>query len=493
MSGPPKRVGVLYLIQESNTFSPLLTTLDDFGLLTGPSLLERWRGTRTEIGGFLDAIHPPDAEPVPLLAGWAITKGRIRRQEFARLGQIVDAALRGASPLDGLLLALHGAMCAESVDDAQGALLARARAILGPAVPIVVTLDLHANLTQRVCRAADAVIGYRTYPHIDMYQTGAAASELLLGILAGAPRPRTVMRKIPMIVPAENMQTTSGPMAEVWRAGAALKTPDIVSFSVFGVQPWLDIAEMGCSIAAVTTGEESRARRFSDAVARRFWHLRREFDVSLLSPAQAIREALANPAQPVVLSESSDSPTAGSPGDSADMLRALLKYAPDAPAVLWLCDEAAVDRAVKAGVGARVKLALGGSADRQNRRPVEVDAVVRSLSDGHFVNRGMQNTGMAQSMGRAAVLQVGAVSVLVSALPAGNIDPELFRSQGLEPRDYKIVIVKSATGFRAEYGPFAARMLVVDTPGVSSANLRSLPYRHVPRPIDPLDEMEVPF
>jgi microcystin degradation protein MlrC len=475
-----KRVGVVYLVQESNTFSPLATALDDFDITLGGEAVERWRGTRTEIGGFLDALKLPEIEIVPLFAGWAITKGRILAGEFERMKCIAKTTARAAGPLDGMLVALHGAMCAEGADDAEGALLGCLREVVGARLPLILTLDLHANLTRRICALADAVIGYRTYPHIDMYETGTAAARMLLGILKGEPKLRTVMHKLPMVVPAENMQTTAGAMAEVWRRGVETQPAEVRSFSVFGVQPWLDIDEMGCAVVAVTSGTPVRARAFCEGVARRFEELRHQFDVTLVKPAEAIREALATVGAPVVLSESSDSPTAGSPGDSAQMLAALLEHAPGTKAAVWLRDEEAVEQARLAGVGARIKVALGGLHDKLNRRRVQVEAKVLRLSNGHFTMRGSQYTGLETSMGRAAVLQVGAVTVVVSSLSANNIDPELYRSQGIEPREYKIVIVKSAAGFRAEYAPFAAKMLVVDTPGVSSANLRTLPYRRVP-------------
>lgn len=475
-----KRVGVAYLIQESNTFSPLPTTLNDFGITLGMEAIERWQGTRTEIGGFLDTLERPDIEVVPLFAGWAITKGRILACEYKRMKQIARATAQSAGALDGLLVALHGAMCAEGADDAESGLLGCLREVVGPQPPLILTLDLHANLTRRICALADAVIGYRTYPHIDMHETGAAAARMILGILDGGRKPRTVLHKLPLIVPAENMQTTSGPMAEVWRRGEQTRPAEVSSFSVFGVQPWLDIEEMGCAVVAVTTGAETPARAFCEGVGQRFVELRHEFDVALLAPEEAIRQALETEGSPVVLSESSDSPTAGSPGDSAEMLAALLEHAPGAKAAIWLRDEEAVEQARVAGVGARIQVKLGGLHDKLNRKRIEATAKVVRLSDGQFTMRGSQYTGLETTMGRAAVLRVGAVTVLASSLSANNIDPELYRSQGIEPRDHKIVIVKSATGFRAEYAPFAARMLVVDTPGVSSANLRSLPYRRVP-------------
>lgn len=484
------RIAVLGVHQECNTFSPIPTTLEDFHLLLGQNLVDHWRGTRTEIGGFLDILKRPDVEIVPILVGWAITKGRILEPEFARMQQILADSLRAALPLDGMLVALHGAMCAEGADDAEGALLEVIRGIVGASLPLCLTLDLHANVTERICRLADAVVGYRTYPHVDLYETATTAGEMLLRILAGEPRSRTVMQKVPIIVPGENMQTAYGPFAEVWSYGKSLQTPEIESFSIFGVQAWLDIEEMGGAVLAVTNRNEAKAREFCHRVAKRFWELKKDFEVSFPPPESAIKEALETPGQPVVLSESSDSPTAGSPGDSADMLRALLQGAPGVPATLWLRDEGAVELAEKTGPGAKLRLSVGGAYDKINRRPVTVDAEVLRLSDGNFVMTGSQYTGMKTSMGRAAVLQVDAVTVLVSKLPAINIDPQLFRSQGIEPREKKIVVVKSATAFRAEYKPFAAKILMVDTPGVSTPNIRSIPFRHVSRPIYPLDDLE---
>jgi microcystin degradation protein MlrC len=484
------RIGILGMSQECNTFSPDLTTLGDFHLRHGQDAVDYWRGTRTELGGFIDALNRPDVEMVPILSGWAITKGRIVGDDFARMKQILADSLCAALPLDGVLAALHGAMCAEGADDAEGVLLEVIRAVVGASPPLSLTLDLHANVTARVCRLADAVVGYRTYPHIDLHETASRAGEILLRSLAGGPRPCTVMKKIPMIVPAEKMQTTRGPFAEVWSYAQTLQTPEIASFSVFGVQPWLDIDEMGAAVVAVTDGENVKAREFCSLVAKRFWDLRRDFEVSLPSPRLAIQQALETSGQPVVLSESSDSPTAGSPGDSADMLEALLHGAPGVPATLWLRDEAAVECAEHAGAGAKLKISLGGAYDQSSRRPVEVDAEVLRFSDGDFTMTGSQYSGMQTSMGRTVVLQVGGVTVLVSKLPAINIDPQLFRSQRIEPREKKIVVVKSAAAFRAEYEPFAARILIVDTPGISTPNIRSIPFRRVSRPIYPLDELE---
>jgi microcystin degradation protein MlrC len=304
-------------------------------------------------------------------------------------------------------------------------------------------------------------------------------------------RPVTVMQKIPLIVPAENMQTTGGPMAEVFATGESIRAghPEILSVSVFGVQPWLDIDEMGGATVVVTDGDTSFGRRCAVQMAKRFWAVKDEFEVHLVKPREAVRAALAVEGQPVVLSESSDSPSAGSPGDSADLLRALREVAPDASAALWVRDQPAVDRAWILRPGARLQTEVGATLDKRFRQPCALDGVIRSLSDGDFTLQGAFR-GRSAHMGRTAVVDVGKISVVLSESGAFMFDPEIYRSQGIEPRNKKIVVAKSATQFRYEYGPFAAGIIMVDTPGASSANLRTLPYERVSRPIYPLDSIE---
>lgn len=486
------RIGVGYLIQETNSFSPVKTRLEDFSMVTGIGFTKRWKDSKTELSGFYDVLSQLNVEIVPLFAGWAITAGPIRKDEFAKMKGLVVDATREADDLDGILLALHGAMCAEGTDDCEGDLLQAVRDVVGAKRPVVLTLDLHANITQKMVENTNAIIGYKTYPHIDTFETGQAAAQLLVRILHQEIKPVTVMQKIPLIVPAENMQTTEGPMSEIFALGEVFRSehPDLLSVSVFGVQPWLDIEEMGCAVVIVANRDAMLAKTCAVKMARRFWALREAFEVELLAPREAVQTALETKGQPIILSESSDSPTAGSPGDSADLLRALLEYGADAPSAVWIRDPEAVVQCWEQKPGARVKIEVGGTLDPSSRRPVTVDGVIRSLSDGRFVLKGAWSTGMEVSMGRTAVVEVNEISVVLSQGSVSMIDPEVYRSQGIEPRDKKIVVVKSANGFRAEYESFAARIIVVDTPGISSPNLRSLPYRRVSRPIYPLDSVE---
>ena len=490
------RIGVGYLLQETNTFSPVETRLEDFHLLLGTAILDRWRGTRTEIGAFLDVLAPTQHEAVPLFAGWAMTAGPMTAATFEKIRNSVAEQVREQGPFDALLLALHGSMCAQGTDDCEGEILETVRAIVGERIPVVVTFDLHANMTVKTVRHANAVIGYKEYPHTDMYETGTAAAELMLKTLRGEAAPVVVMRKLPLIVPAENMQTTHGPMRGVFDTAEQYRRAhrQVLSVSVFGVQPWLDIAEMGCAVVAVADGNrggaEDAARECARLTARKFWESRGEFEVPLLDARAAVREALSTEGQPVVLADSADSPTAGAPGDSAELLRILLEEAPDVPALVWVRDPGAVEQAWKLRPGDRIRTTVGGAFNPDQYGPVEIEGRLRSLSDGRFVFRGRYNYGMLNEMGRTAVIEAGAISIVVSERAASGIGTELYRSQGLEPKHHKIVVVKSANSFRSEYGGFMVKALMADTPGLSSSNLRSLPFRRVPRPIYPLDDAE---
>ncbi len=482
------KIAIASILQESNTFSPVSTRYEDFDPVFGRAVLRRHEGKLTEMGGFLDVLRAERAEVRPVCAAWAITANRLVRADFERLGDAFERNLRRAKA-DGLLLAMHGAQTAEGEDDVEGHLLERARRVLGPDAPVVVTLDLHANITRRMVRLATAIVGYHTYPHVDMYETGQKAARLLLRVLRGESRPAMALRKLPLIIQAEKSQTSSGPMrkliaqAERWEQSGAAE-----AISVFPVQPWMDIEEMGCAVVAVTNGDERAAQRQADLLARRLWETKAEYEAELTPAPEAIARAVAMEGGPVVLSESSDSTGSGSPGDSTGVLRHLVKAKLTGPAAIFVVDPEAVRQCVEAGVGARLTLAVGGAFDKKHSKPVKVTGRVKLLSDGRWIARARgYNTGIESCMGRAAVLEVGQVLILLAERSAMTVDPELYRSHGIEPLYCKIVVVKSPNGFRAAYEPIARAIFLVDTPGVSTANLRKLPFRRVPRPLYPLD------
>lgn len=482
------RVAIASILQESNTFSPVHTHYDDFSPVFGDAVLQRHEGKLTEMGGFISILREKSAEIAPVCAAWAITANRLVRADYERLAGNFQQYLRAANA-DALLFALHGAQTAEGEDDVEGALISRAREVIGPDKPIVVTLDLHANVTRRMVEHADAIVGYHTYPHVDMFETGQRAARLLMKILDGSVTPTIAMRKLPLIVPAENCQSYRGPMHELMQSAKAAEAADNAEIvSIFPVQPWLDIEEMGSAVVCVTNNNAASAQTLADSLARRWWDARRAYDVHLIPVEDAIRAAMQVDDGLVVLSESSDSTGSGSPGDSTGVLKHLVTADLKRPAAIFLVDPETVRRAAEAGPGATVTLSIGGAFDRENSQPVAVTAYVRLISDGRWTARARgYNTGITTSMGRSAVLEVGQVQILVAERSAMTVDPELFRSHGINPEYCQIVVVKSPNGFRAEYEPIAKQIFMVDTPGVSTANLTRLPWRRVTRPIYPLD------
>ena len=494
------RTAIGGLMQETNSFSPVGTVLADFEaeyLLRGDEIPEYFAGTNTEIAGFLSACESAGAEAIPLFAGAANSGGNVTAETFATLAGELLGSLRqttAEAPLDVLLLALHGSMCVDGEDDPEGALLDSCRSIVGSECVIGASLDLHANVTERMVRAADVLVGYRTYPHVDQASTAQRAASAAMAAVMG-PRVGTVLRKLPLIVPAEHMQTTDGPMHELRTQADSLETEGLATaVSVFGVQPWLDFPGVGCSVTVVGS-DEAAARAHARRLAGEFWRRRDRFALELVDIEQAVRAALETEGGPVVLVDSADCPSSGAPGDSAAVLAALLDHAGtgadlSGPCLMTVVDAETAAAAQRAGAGGRIDATVGGKLDPARSKGVRFVGRVERLTDGRFVRRGPAFTGLPLDAGPTAVLARGPIRILVTSRPVPTSDPEFFRAAGLEPADAKIVSVKSPTLFRAAYDRFSRRIIYVDTPGAASANLRQFPWKKISRPIYPLDDFD---
>ncbi len=487
------RIAIGQFQEESNTFvlqKADLRFFRDNQLLYGDQILPALSGTRAEMGGALEVLAAAGAEIVPLVAAHSVSSGPVTRETFEHVAREMLARL-AAGPVDGVLLVLHGSMVLEDADDAEGELLEAVRRQVGPNVPIVATLDLHANISARMVEQADALVGYGTYPHVDMYDTGTRGARLLLAAVRGEVRPVVVFAKAPMIVPAEGMGTRDEPMAGLMaEAKRWERAPGMLSTSLFAVQPWLDVSDIGFSVVAVADGEQRALQAEGEAreLALKAWAARHRFNAELLEVDEAIRRALVLDGGPVILSESADGTGAGSPGDSVAVLERLLALGVAERCLVSVVDPPAVAAAFAAGVGGEVNTTVGGRLDPRYSTPVPIRGRVRLLFDGDFVFTGSEFTGTAGHMGRTAVIQVGSIAILAMERPVMTIDPAYYRAAGLEPREAKIVVVKSALQFRDNYGPFARAMWVVDTPGASTANLSRLTWHKIPRPLYPFDD-----
>lgn len=487
------RIGVGGFLHESNTFLGVPTAYESFqaaSLTRGPGLLARWAGAHHELGGFLDVLDAEEAEAAPLLAAMAIPSGTVSGEAFERIASELLEDLRSAMPLDGVLLALHGATVSETHPDADGELLRRVREAVGPEVPIAVTLDLHANVSPRLISLATATVAYRTNPHLDQRERGQEAASLLLRTLRGEARPVQALETPPLLISISRQHTAGGAARQLYDGiTEVMQWPGILSASIAMGFYYADVEEMGASFWAVAEGDEALARRAARHMALRAWEMRGELTGSLPSPEEGVRHARLAARGPVVLMDVGDNVGAGSPGDSTILFKeALRQEARDALVILY--DPAAAAECAALGPGATVRLRVGGKTDDRHGAPVSLEGVVRVLTDGRFVERQVRHGGWgACDQGLTAVVETAdGHTVMLTSRRMAPMSLEQLLHAGVDASRKRLIIVKGVVAPRAAYEPIAAEILLVDTPGVTADNPRVFPHRRRRRPLYPFEE-----
>ena len=484
------RIALIHVGQETNDFNPLPTTLRDyqsFGIFEGEEMLRRFRG-KGQIGGYLDAVDNSGQaiETVPIVRGWAVAGGRIDRESYAFFDRKIRDGLKAAGPLDGVALQLHGACASEDMDDVEGAQLQACRDVIGTDIPIVLGLDHHANITRKMVALATAIVGHRTQPH-DPYDTGRIGAEVLLKILSGGARPTTAWRKLPLLSHQEQFLTSQGPM-KTWfdRARAMEADSKVLQASNYPMQPWLDVAEGGWSTIVVTDNDLPLAEKLADELADLAWSMRADFQ---RKEAVAIDDAvrMADNAEKglVVLSDTGDTVFGGAAGDSNLILEAMVRLGIRSRALVPLIAPETVARLLEAGEGAQVSLPLGGNVAKAFFKPLEVTGTVRRIGGGK-VNLSKHHQDEID-MGRTVVFDVGPITMLISELRglAGNL-PDVYRAFGVEPLDYKMAVLKTASNFQY-FASMTSRVIRVDTRGPGQSDVFGLPWKRIPRPVYPLE------
>jgi microcystin degradation protein MlrC len=487
------RIGIARLWQETNTFSPRLTSLDDFsryGIHVGEEVL-RHLDAAPELSGAAAAAEKAErpVEIVPIFCAMAWPSGTLGKEAHDHLANTFLDALTRCGHLDGLFVSLHGALAAEGCDDVEADLLARIKDRYGKPLPISISLDMHANITRRMAEHADIMVGYRTCPHLDVEETGYKAMGLLLQAVAGRIAPMMNWRKIPMVVPADRHDHSQGPLHELMSLlDRVEQRAGVLSTSLFAVQPWLDVEELGWGSVVVTDGDPDLARASCDEIAEACWRHRGDFIVSKLSPELAVREAMRTPGKPVVISDSADATNSGAPGNSTWLLKALLDAQVGERAFLTMVAPEAARAAHRAGVGAVLEVEFGAMPENPYSRPISVRARVRSLHDGSMSMSGHLGKNLTVQMGKTAVLEVANHFIVTSeAAGPGHVPPDFFAAFGLDVRDAKIVVAKSPVGFRAAYKLIAAGVILCDAPGPATSDLPSLGFKHRPKPLYPFE------
>ncbi len=476
---------------EAASFNPIPTRFEDFSVTIGEALLESNRGGRGTIGGALSVFDQhADIQLVPTFGAGALSGGDLAAADFDRLAGEFLKHLKAAPAVDGVYFSLHGAMAAKNEGDPEGYLLAESRKILGESVPIVVTLDLHGILSDRMLKHSNGFVAYHTYPHVDHFETGERAAKLLLRIISGKIKPVLARVRIPALVRGNELITETGLLGRLIRAAQAVERSEggLAAGMLIG-NPFTDVPDLGSYSYVITDNDPARAKKEAVQLANEFWKYREKMQETLTSIEESVKIAQETKGT-VILKDPADATTSGATGDSNVILRQLVKTGYSGRALLPIVDPPAVQAAFQAGVGGTVNTTVGGARDPKRFRPLPITAQVRRLSDGVF--RNSDTGGGAYNSGRTAVLQVGSITLVVTTRAVALHNRALFYGHGQDPKTFDLVVVKSPHCEHHMYRVWCARMLVVDAPGATSANLRTLGHTRCRRPIFPLDD-EVPF
>jgi microcystin degradation protein MlrC len=483
------RIAIGGFLHESHSFAPKPTTWADFlepggwpPVQRAATLIGALRDTAVPSAGAIRAAEEAGVALVPLSWGFANPAGPVTGEAFERLAAMIFHDLHLAleeGPIQGLYLDLHGAMVADGFPDAEGELLRRARAMLGPGVPIAASLDPHCNLTAAMVRHADLLVPFRTYPHVDMKEAGARAMALLLARIArGAPFTKA-FRQLDYLIPITSQCTLVPPMSEVMaaRQKIAAQRGAAELALCFGF-PYADFADCGCALVAYGVTQEA-ADAAADALLRELKLREHDFAQPILEAKEAVAEAIRlsqGAGKPVVLADTQDNPGGGGHGDTTGLLAELLAQRAEG-AVLGLINDAESAAACHAaGEGEGVTLSLGGKSDGV---PLEVTARVIRLSDGRFLCTGPMAGGNLAELGPTALIGIGGVAVIVTSRKMQAYDQALFRHLGVEPARQKILALKSSVHFRADFQPIAGAVLVAAAPGPVLADPATLPFRQL--------------
>lgn len=482
-----RRILVGGIWHETNSFSPLPTDMAAFRAfqyLEGETLFAELAGTNCEIGGMLAAAPRHGLDLIPSVHAGAIPSGVVTR---AALDAVVDrlvADARATDGLDGILLALHGAMVAEGLDEADAHVVRALRDAVGPRIPIVATFDSHANMTEALVEAADMLVGYDTLPHVDMGARGEEAAALIARLLDGGERPAKAYRRVPLLSVPQMQMTTDGPMklvsdlrAEIERDAAIWTCSAIMGF------PYCDVPQLG--MGALAYGTAAAAHAACDRLAARIWDLRHDFLPRLVTPAEAVRGAVTANTRPRMLVEPADNVGGGAPGDGTTILAALVAARPESGvAVIW--DPVAAAQAARLGVGGRFSGAIGGRTLALHGPPVEVAGIVRFAGPARYRRDKAYFNGQPVDMGLSAVIDLGGFRIVVTSERIMPFDTAHLHAVGIDPARERLITMKCGSNWSAGFGDLAAGHAYVDTPGITSSNVERMPYVRFRGPAFPL-------
>jgi microcystin degradation protein MlrC len=486
------RVAVGGYLIAANTFATQRIGLEHVqrATLTGDAILRAGRG-ESAIAGFFEVARRQNWEITPLPFVLGPLAGMLTRDAHEWAREAILGALRKAEPVDGIFLQLHGTAVAEHVDDCEGDLLTAVRSLAGDKVPLIASLDGHANVTPLMTQQATMLIGVKTNPHYDFVPVGRKAAHMMAGIADGSILPSAAWAQPAMAPALQKLYIAPGwPMEHLMRIAqnCALRNKRILDISLLGGFFVSEIPETGISVVVTTDREPGLAREVAEEIKQACWVKRHAFLTDMVPVEDAVREAIESGEGPVVLGDIADSGGAGTPGDGTAILAELLKQDAKGAVVGNIADQPAVRQAIEAGVGQRVTLTVGGKTDRFHGEPVQISGRVRMIHDGVFTSATPFNAGTFHR-GLTALIDCGGIEVILTSRPVLVFEANHFRSLGIEPSERKILVCKAELQHRAGLAGLARGFIDVDAPGLATQDLRRLPYHKIRRPVFPLDEI----
>ncbi len=472
------RIAVGGFQHETNTFAPSKADYAAFEsgggwppLSFGDDIVARLEGANIPATGAIELLHAAGHTTIGLAWGAASPSAHVTRDAYERIAGEIVRRLADASPVDGVYLDLHGAMVAEHLDDGEGELLARVRGVVGPNVPVVASLDLHANVTRAMVERANAMVAYRTYPHVDMAATGARAARLLLDLRRhGAPLAKS-LRTLDFLTGLPSQSTMIEPARGLYAMLSRLEQEHGALLSFTPGFPMADFPECGMTVFGMGI-DEVRVQVAVAALRQAIADAEGDFRLELLTPDEGVRRAMqrGSPGAPVVLADTQDNPGAGGNGDTTGLLAALVEH--DAPGSVLglLIDPASAKQAHEVGERRTSRFRLGEISGLPGHVPFDDEFIVERVADGRFTCTGPMFQGFRMDLGPMALLRRGNVRVVLASVKCQAADQAMFRHVGIEPRTERVLALKSSVHFRADFQPIAREVLVVAAPGPAKAD-----------------------
>lgn len=492
------RIAIAGIGHETNTYCHDQTELSDFYISRGEKIFQS-RGTTTSVGGALDACDELGIEAIPIMVAGTQPSGTINRDAYESMKAEILAGISREAPLDGIFLELHGAGVVDGIPDLEGDLASDIRRLVGEAVPITASFDLHGNITQKMADALDGVFACHQYPHIDMHLRAREAIELIVNMLRDNFRPTLVVETVPMLMPTTT--TFLGPGKEMLEIMLAAEDDEgIIDISWFHGFPYTDIEHVGTHICVTSKGDRDKTELLAKKMAKILWDYRENFRPTSLTAAEAVSQAQAAENLPVIINETSDNCGGGSPGDGTHLLRAMLEAGLENACFGFIVDPEVAAQAHKAGVGATISVSLGGKYDDLHGEPLELVVYVKALHDGRLTMQAM-GKGSRINYGRMARLVVHNIGIdkesgkktdmdiIVASNRSQTFDTEPFLAVGIDVTRLDIVALKSSNHFRAGFSDIAGTIITADPPGLTTHHIEIFQRKNSIQPMWPVDEL----